>query len=90
MKLLVPGGCVSQNPSVGSVTGWLRQFTEELPVYLTVTGKSLTGDPVVLTGLVALSCLLPMGTTDFSVTGEPAVSTGMVGAADLSVTSNLR
>ena len=92
MKLLVPGGCVSQNPSVGSVTSWLRQFTEELPVYLTVTGKSLTGDPVVLTGLVALSCLLPMGTTEQlnnSVTGEPAVSTGMVGAADLSVTSNL-
>ena len=28
------------------------------------------GDPVVLTGLVDLSCLLPMGTTDFSVTGK--------------------
>ena len=64
----------------------MRQFTEELSVYLTHRQISVTGDSVVLTGLVDLSCLLSMGTTDFSVTGEPAVSTGMVGAADLSVT----
>ena len=57
--------------SVGSVTGWLRQLTEETSCLSDCHRKfSVTGDPVVLTGPVDLSCLLPMGTTDFSVTGK--------------------
>ena len=56
--------------SVGSVSGWLRQLTEETSRISDCHQQfSVTGDPVVLTGLVDLSCLLPMGTTDFSVTG---------------------
>ena len=82
MKLLVHD-CVSQNP-VGRFCNRLVEATSCLSdCHWQI---SVTGDPVVLTGLVDLSCLLPMGTSDFSVTGEPAVSTGMVGAADLSVT----
>ena len=90
MKLLVPGGCVSQNP-VGRFCNRLVEAIYWRTSCLSDCHRqiSVTGDPVVLTGLVDLSCLLPMGTTDFSVTGEPAVSTGMVGAADLSVTTKL-
>ena len=86
MKLLVHGGCVSQNP----VGRFCNQLVEAIYWRISCLSDchrqiSVTGDPVVLSGLVDLSCLLPMGTTDFFVTGEPAVSTGMVGA-DLSVT----
>ena len=57
--------------SVGSVTSWLRQLTEETSGLSDCHRQfSVTGDPVVLTGLVDLSCLLSMGTTDFSVTGK--------------------
>ena len=57
--------------SVGSVTCWLRQLTEETS-HLSDCHRqfSVTGDPVVLIGLVDLSCLLPMETTEFSVTGK--------------------
>ena len=51
--------------SVGSVTGWLRQLTEESSRLSDCHRQfSVTGDPVVLTRLVDLSCLLSMGTTD--------------------------
>ena len=57
--------------SVSSVTGWLRQLTEETSCLSDCHRQfSVTGDAVVLTGLVDLICLLPMGTTDFSVTGK--------------------
>ena len=83
MKLLVHGGFVSRN----LVSRFCNQLVQAIYL-LSICHRqiSVTGDPVVLTGLVDLVCLLPMGTTDFSVTGEAAVNTGMVGAADLCVT----
>ena len=73
----VTEGCVSRHP-VGRLCNRLVKgiFLKKLPVQLTchhqfsVTGKPLTGEPVVSTGFEAGFLSVRMGTADFSVTGN--------------------
>ena len=62
---------------VGSVTGWLKEFTEETscptnlsPSILCNRETFVTGEPVVSTGFAAGALPVMMGTADFSVTSS--------------------